>query len=202
MNKALLRLFILSIASAALAADPTPPDKYEVLIGEELAGSGFVISYGSGFLGVASLHQFDGKAPKTLEPLEGDAIALDNTKVIKQKDVQALPVKSPNPKLQFLSYNPDFTLRAGDEVIILGPAGDRVPGVHTARGMTAGAYKSADGPRELEARTSKPIMMAGGSGGPVLHKQSGAVIGVLLTADDGKQARVVGFETLCLPKPK
>ncbi len=202
MNKAFHLLPILSFAAVAFAADPTPPDKYEVLIGEELAGSGFVIRYGTGFLGVASLHQFDGKAPRTLEPLDGDAITLDTTKVIKQKDVQALPVKSPSPKLQFLNYNPNFTLRAGDEVIILGPAGDCVPGVLTPKGMTAGTYKSADGPRQLEARAGKPIMMAGGSGGPVLHKQSGAVIGVLLTADDGKQARVVGFETLCLPKPK
>lgn len=202
MNKAFHLLSILSIASAALAADPTPPDKYELLIGEDLAGSGFVINYGKGFLGVASLHQFDGKAPRTLEPLEGDAIALDTTKVIKQKDVQTLPVKSPSPKLQFLSYNSEFTLRAGDEVIIFGLAGDLVPGVLTAKGMTAGAYKSADGPRELEARVSKPFMVAGCSGGPIFHKQSGAVIGVLLTADNGKQARVVGFETLCLPKPK
>jgi hypothetical protein len=40
--------------------------------------------------------------------------------------------------------------------------------------------------------------MAGGSGGPVIQKQTGSVVGVLLTADDAKQARVVGFQTLCL----
>ena len=201
MNKAFF-LSILGTAAVAFAADPTPAEKYEVLIGEGLAGSGFVISYGNGFLGVASLHQFEGRTPRKFDQLEGDAIALDPAKVIKQKDVQALPVKSPEPKLQFLSYNPDFTLRAGDEVIILGPAGDRVPAVLTTKGMTAGAYKSDDGPRELEARTRQPVMMAGGSGGPILHKQSGAVIGVILTADDGEKARLVGFETLCLPKPK
>lgn len=202
MNRILRTLLILGLTAVAFAADPTPPDKYEVLCGEGLAGSGFVIRYGSGFLGVASLHQFEGKAPRTLEPLEGDSVALDTTKVIKQKDVQALPVKTPSAGLQFLGYNHDFTLRTGDEVVILGPAGDLVLGVLTAKGMAAGSYRSADGPRELEARTNKPLVMAGGSGGPVLHKQTGTVIGVLLTADDGKQARVVGFETLCLPKPK
>jgi hypothetical protein len=198
----ILRYFFIFAAAAAFAAEPTPPEKYEVLIGEELSGSGFVIKYGSGFLGIASLHQFEGKAPRTLEPLEGAEVVLDTTKVIKQKDVQALPVKTPSPKMQFLAYKHDFALRTGDEVIILGPAGDCVDGVLTAKGMTGGAYKSADGPRELEARLNKPIMMAGGSGGPILHKQSGTVIGVLLTADDGDKARIVGFETLCLPQPK
>ena len=202
MNKFFHLLPILGIATIAIAADPTPPDKYEVLIGEELAGSGFVIRYGAGFLGITSIHQFDGKAPSKLEPLEGDAITLDRTKVIKQKDVQALLVKAPSPKLQFLTYNPDFALREGEEVIILGPGGDVVPGTLTAKGMTGGSYKSSDGPRELEAKANKPFLAEGGSGGPILLKQTGAVIGVLLTADDGRKARIVGFETLCLPKPK
>lgn len=111
-------------------------------------------------------------------------------------------LKPVRPRLRALAGRRAVWLSCLWRTIILGPAGDRVPGVLTNKGMTAGAYKSADGPRELEARASKPFMMAGGSGGPVLHKQSGAVIGVLLTADDGKQARVVGFKTLCLPKPK
>ncbi len=189
-------------AAIALSAEPTQPDKYKVLIGEEFEGSGFVIRYGSVFLGVTSLHQFDGKAPTKLESLEGDAVMLDRTKVIKQKDVQALLVKAPTLKLQFLRYSPDFTLSEGDEVSILVPAGDVVSGTLTAHGMSTGFYKSSDGPRELKAKASEPFRAQGGSGGPVLLKQTGAVIGVLLNADDGAHARVVGFETLCLPKPK
>lgn len=201
MRKILHFFTAFGIAALALAADPTPPEKYELLFGEDFAGSGFVIRHDNRFFGVTSLHQFDGKTPRMLEPLEGDKVMLDTAKVIKQLDAQAIPVKSSNPKLQFLRYNPSFTLRLGDEVIIFGPAGDRVSGILTAKGMTAGAYDSADGPRELEARASKPLRMAGGSGGPIVHKPTGSVIGILLTADDANQARVVGFETLCLSRP-
>jgi hypothetical protein len=192
------------LGAIVFAADPTPPEKYEVLNGEGLAGSGFVIRHGEKFFGVASLHQFGGKAPSKLAPLEGDPVSLDKARVFKQKDVQVLPVLTPSPKLQFLAYNPDFTLQAGDEVILLNSLeqGVVVSGTLTARGMTEGSYKSSDGPRKLEVHTSKPFEAEGESGGPIIHKRTGTVIGVLLSADDQEKARFIGFETLCLAQLK
>jgi hypothetical protein len=191
-------LSIIGLAATVLAAEPTPPDKYELLTGEGLERSGFVIRHADKFFGVASLHQFDGKSPLTLvDPLKGDLVRLDKARVFKQNDVQVLPVRAPSSKLQFLSYLPHFSLRPGDEVIVLGSAGDVVAGTLTARGMRGASYQSSDGPRRLEARALKPFRMAGGSGGPIIHKRTGAVVGVVLTADDAEQARLIGFETLC-----
>ena len=186
------------IAACALGAGPTPPEEYEVLIGEGLAGSGFVIRHRGAFLGVCSRHQFDGDVPGELTPLDGEAVGLDASKVVKQKDVQVLPVQSPAADLQFLDYQPDFSLAPGDAVIVLGPAGDVVPGTLTSQGMRRGTYQSSSGPATLSLTTDHPFAAGGGSGGPVILRRTGSVIGVLLTADDPRDARTVGFETLCL----
>lgn len=195
------QLLLLTIALAETGSVPQTPRRLKVrsFDRQRLEGSGFVVRHDGKFFGVALLHQFGGKTPSKLYPLEGDPVLLDTTRVLKQKDVQALPVTTVPFKLQFLAYHAEFVLRPGDAVIILGPAGDVVPGTLTAKGIN-GTCQTSDGPRELEARTSKPLMMAGGSGGPVIHAQSGTVIGVLLTADDAKQARPVGFEILCFSK--
>lgn len=197
MKMALTLLLALGITASTPAAIPTAADKYEILSGEGLEGSGFVIHHANRFFGVATLHQFGGKSPSTLEPLEGDSIQLDRSQVWKQMDVQVLPVVAPSSNLPFLAYSPDFELRVGDEVILLGPAGDVITGIIMARGMTNGRYQSASGPRTLSVRANKPFLMAGGSGGPVIKKQTGSVIGVILAADDASQARIIGFQTLC-----
>ena len=183
---------------ATFAAAPTPPAEYEVLIGEDLAGSGFVIRHGGLLLGVCSIHQFDGGVPGELTPLDGEPVTLDKAKVLRQKDVQVLPVVSPPADLPFLDYQENYCLAPGDAVIVLGPAGDVVAGTLTAKGMRRGAYHPSAGPAKLELKAEKPFTAAGGSGGPVILKSTGAVIGVLLTADDPRAATTVGFETLCL----
>ena len=190
------------LPACAMAAGPTPPAEYEVLLGEGLAGSGFVIRHGGALLGVCSLHQFDGSAPNEFAPLDGEPVLLDPAKRVKQKDVQVLPVRSAAADLPFLDYQPDFQLKAGDGVLVLGPAGDVVPGTLTSTGMSRGGYDSSEGPATLSLRTDQPFTAGGGSGGPVILRRSGAVIGVLLTADDPRAARSVGFETLCLDPGK
>jgi hypothetical protein len=201
MNRIPWLIAFTTVAAVAFAADPTPLDKYEVLIGEDFAGSGFVIKHGDTYWGVCSLHQFEGKSPGQFERLEGEPVKLDPAKAVKQKDVQVLPVHAPAADLQFLPYHPDFQLAAGDELVVLGPAGDVVPAKLTARGLNR-KYRSSAGPATLEARTDEPFVAAGGSGAPIILKRTGAVIGVLLTADDGRKARTVGFETLCFAHQK
>ncbi|NOS70594.1 MAG: trypsin-like peptidase domain-containing protein [Verrucomicrobia bacterium] len=178
---------------------PTPIEKYELLIGEGLSGSGFVIRHTNALFGVCSLHQFDGKTPNRFESLGGKAVQLDSRRVFKQRDIQVLPVTDPTP-IQFLEYNPDFILQAGEQLLALGPTGDVVRATLNASVMGKGSYKSAEGVRVLYARTTKPFVAAGGSGGPVIQRTTGRVVGVLVSADDPKRAQVFGFQTLCLPK--
>ena len=192
---------ITSVVPAAIAATPTPaptpPEKYEVLIGEGLAGSGFVVRHGEAMWGVCTLHQFDGKTPGELDRLEGRAIELDRAKVIKQTDVQAIPVRKAVGELQFLAYEPGFELAEGDELLVLGPAGDVVAARLTAKGLrNALSIRGGSG----DAGSAHREAVHGGRrqrrADPA--EENGAVIGVMLSADDARQARVVGFETLCL----
>jgi hypothetical protein len=173
----------------------------DLLIGEDLAGSAFIIRLDGIQWAVMSQHQFGGKAPSTLMQVsrEPESVALDKSRVAKQRDVQAMPLKEQSLTLQYLGYDPTFTLGPAEELLILGPAGDVVAG--TLRGMV-GQYSCANGVRTLEARTTKPFLAAGGSGGPVIKKSTAMVVGVLMTANDGEAATVVGFETLCLEAAK
>jgi len=182
------------------AASLASLEKYEVLSGEGLAGSGFVIRHQNNLYGVCSIHQFEGKTPNSLETIQGAAIPLDKSRVIRQKDVQAIPLKVSQQTFPFLAYNPDFTLGPGEEFFILGPSGGVELGILATQSLAAGAYKSAQGPRQFTVRMAKPFTAGGGSGCPILQKSTGAVVGVLLSADDAAKARVVEFETLCLPR--
>jgi hypothetical protein len=179
-------------------ASPADPSKYEVLAGEDLAGSGFVIRYRDQLWGVTSIHQFDGKTPSRLERFEmnGESltILLQPKGARRQHDVQAIPVADQNASVPFLAYDPGVALAAGEALLILSLADGVVPA--TLDGP--GGYRCADGPDSLMASAERPFMASGGSGSPILRKSTGTVVGVLLNADDGQKARRIGFETLCL----
>ena len=76
--------------------------------------------------------------------------------------------------------------------MVLGPAGERVP----ARLDASGSYSSEEGAKRLSLRTERPFAAGGGSGAPILSQSTGAVVGVLVAADDPEEARRVEFETL------
>jgi len=179
----------LSLAKPIPTGPPAPSiallEKYEVLSGEGLSGSGFVIQHRNSLYGVCSLHQFDGEVPGSFEPIQGTPVPLDKARVIRQKDVQVVPVRFPQPKIQFLTYRADFTLRPGEEVYVLGPAGGVELGMLATTQMEGGSYRSTTGPKQFTVRMAKPFVAAGGSGCPIIQKATGAVVGVLLSANDG-----------------
>jgi hypothetical protein len=190
-------LLLLALPNSDLR--PTRPADYRVLIGEDLAGSGFVIRYKSQLLGVASIHQFAGKAPSHLMQIEGEPgeIQLRTDGVLRQDDVQAVPLLDQASTVPFLAHDPAFALAAGAPLLILGPAAETVRATLTA----VEEYRSSDGPRRLTAHAATPFLATGGSGAPVLVESTGAVVGVLLSADREEGARLVDFETLCLSEP-
>lgn len=200
MNLKLIGLLGVASVLTLKGAAPTAPEKYQVLVGEDGAGSAFVVLHDNVMLAVMSRHQFDDKTPGKVESMEGGAITLDRAKVFTQLDVQVLPVRIFSGNLPFLKYDGEFVLRVKEEVAILGPSGDLIKGVLTGEGFGGSPYKSAEGPRVFEIETSQPFVAQGGSGGPIIQQSTGAVIGVLLGADDPRKARRVSFETLCLPK--
>jgi hypothetical protein len=189
---------ILIAALAQPTSDPRPtnPDAYQVLSGEELAGSGFVTRHRGRLWGVMSIHQFDGGTPSRLVQLEGEPsqVLLQREGALRQTDVQAFPLKDQATAVPFLAYDPAFTLVSGAALLILGPAGEAVP----AKLGATGEFRCSQGSKRLTAYPERPFTAAGGSGAPVVLKSTGTVIGVLLSADDLEAARRVQFETLCL----
>ncbi len=178
-------------------ASPQNPSDYQVLIGEGLVGSAFVIRYREQLWGVVSIHQFEGKTPSRLEQLEGEPgeIHLRPEGALRQHDVQIVPLRDQKAGVPFLAYDSDIHLARAEALTILGPAGETVPATLNA----SAEYRCSEGPRELTASAARPFVAGGGSGAPIIQESTGRVVGVLLQADDAEKARQVAFETLCLP---
>lgn len=184
---------------------PTAPVDYKVLRGENGQGSGFVIRYYRRLCGVSSLHQFEGQAPAFFTQTDGTRVSLKTDRVVKQNDVQTLALLDENAAIPFLAYEPVFRFRDSEPVWVFDA--DGAPVEATVMFTTlALEYHSIEGPKTMEAQTRKPIRALGASGTPIVLKSTGAVIGVLLGANDAESASVISFETLCLPdltiKPK
>jgi hypothetical protein len=104
--------------------------------------------------------------------------------------------KTPDPLNFNSAYDgkgPSYSCRRCDDVFIFPADGGAVAGVLKGEGMVGKTCSSDRGPRSLWARPEKPIAAAGASGSPIILKRTGSVIGVLLKADDPKEATHIGF---------
>ncbi len=182
----------------ALEKSPVALPAYRSLMGEELCGSGFILQSGEKRLAVASLHQFDGKAPKVMhldiddmDRFGDDPLAV-TLRVHLQADVQILAFTHPKlAELPALPYAGPLPLRDGDRLTVW------------LDGPVEGDLIKARNPQEPHLRflrLVKPAPAAGCSGSAVVLASTHTVIGVVLTADDGDAATVIGFEPLTLPE--
>jgi len=187
------------LALVASAGEPTSPSDYAVLSDEARTGSAFVVRHADHLLGVATVHQFDGKVPTQFESTDGRAIRLDPDSVHKQKDVQALKLIDQKSDVQFLEYDATFRISSDDEIIILGPAGREIEAHIPDQDLLEGDdYESDWGAYSLDFTASEPFDVSNMTGCPVLLKSTGKVIGVLLTTSRPIKATRGEFETLCL----
>lgn len=171
---------------------------YRLLEGSGGAGSAFVIRYGNRLVGVSSLHQFEGKTPDKLVDAKGGEILLNQAKTLRQLDVQATVLTDQESKTPYLNYKPVFELTSDEPLWVYDASGN----MHEARldfTTLASMYRSSQGPQEIHAILTTPIVAAGSSGSPVIQLSTGQVVGVLLGANDASKATRLSFETLCLP---
>ncbi len=183
----------------ALAQRVENPKEYALLFGDGLQGSGFIISYGPLFMGVASLHQFDGEVPQWLFGIEDDEeFALSQDVVFQQADIQAREISRAGGPFSYLPYEPEFTLEEGDRLAVVGH--DKlIRCTLSFVGITVETYRSPEGPKDLGFDAASPFRAAGLSGAPVVLMSTGQVVGVMHSADDPEAAETGWFETLCLP---
>ena len=180
---------------------------YLGLLGEEYSGNVFVIQHDGRLLACMSRHQFGGEAvPSKAEDIDGPSILLDPTGVIKQQDVQILPLQGKNPPVQFMEFSAEFELRAGERLWIRRGSGagwnNGTIGRLRDRGLKAARFLPRNGPGELVMDLEKPADVRGASGSPVIQVATGKPVGVLLAADNGEKASYVVFEPICLPPVK
>ncbi len=185
-------------------AQPVQPGSYHTLFGEGKAGSGFIIRYGSlpVFCGVTTLHQFDGRTPGSLDGLVGLKIVLDSSTALKLTDVQVQQVVEVSRPFEYLEYDPVFTLRPGDELLIPTGEGDALKGKMADSLLVVNQFVSAPGhSQEFTLKVGKAVDLKGLAGSPVIKAATGKVVGVLQAADESRKE--LGFETLSLgPLPK
>ncbi|MDB6075460.1 MAG: hypothetical protein JWO89_3100 [Verrucomicrobiaceae bacterium] len=175
---------------------------YHTLTGEGRIASGFIMRYGAApiFCAVTTLHQFEGKTPASLDGPVGLKVLLDNINVIKLRDVQVQQVTDVSRPFECLEYDPNFTLKPGDELVIATGDGEAVKGKMANSLLMIDRFVSTPGhSRNFNLKLEKPFEYKGFSGSPIIHAATGKVVGVLREGDNSKT--VIGFETLSLGPP-
>ncbi|MDB6140766.1 MAG: hypothetical protein JWO94_3838 [Verrucomicrobiaceae bacterium] len=183
-------------------AQPAAPAGYHTLVGEGRAGSGFLMRYAGTqiFCGVTTLHQFEGRTPASLDGPVGLRVLLDNQNVLKLRDVQVQQVTEVSRPFECLDYDPSFSLKPGDELIIPKGDGESVKGKMDNSLLLIDSFVSVPGhSQDFTLTLDQPFEFKGYSGSPVIKAATGKVVGVLRTGDATK--KIIGFETLSLGQP-
>ena len=180
-------------------AQAAPLGGYHTLVGEGKAGSGFIMRYGTAqiFCGVTTLHQFDGRTPAGLEGPVGLKVLLDNVNVLKLNDVQVQQVTDVSRPFECLDYDPSFTLRPGDELLVSTAEGESVKGKMADSLLVVDQFISVPGhSQEFTLKLDKASELKSLAGTPVIKVSTGKVVGVLRSGDATKKQVV--FQTLSL----
>lgn len=180
-------------------AQASPPRAYHTPLAEGRSGSTFIMRYGSSqvFCAASTLHQFDGRSPAALEGPFGLKALLDNVNVLKLRDVQVQQVTDVSRPFECLEYDPSFTLKPGDELLIPTGNGEAVKGRMADSVLLLDQFISRPGKsQDFAVKLDQPFDLKGFSGAPVIKAATGKVVGVLRSADDAHT--MAGFETLSL----
>lgn len=180
---------------------PVPYSDYSGLLGEEFQGEVFLIELHQRRWAVMSRHQFEGRAaPRLAEDIDSDlSVALQSAAVVRQRDVQLIPVADQSLPLPYLAFEPVFELEAGEKLWIERGAGEAgTSATLLSTGLKHGVYNSLDGPASLTLRLDTPADVRGASGSPIIRLKTGLPVGVLLSADRGDAATTLTFEPICV----
>ncbi len=173
-------------------------DAYQPLIGDGLQGSGFLFKIEQGFiLAASSRHQFDNpdQAPSRLMDIgsAGDlTVSLNTEQLIRQPDSQIQLVTALSAPATCLEYQSTDVLKHGDSLRLILEKGKWIEGTLMARTNVPLGVPSV----LLRMRVQTNEKVAGSSGSPIVHAETGRVVGVMLGADKADAPTVLMFETL------
>lgn len=189
MRPALLPISLLLFSCAPEDDAPdTPAPAYETLHHPQWAGAFFQLEYQGDRYVACSRHQAQLKRGTRLQR-EGsqDAVVLVR-RVHAQKDLQLWTFEGPTADPDhFLFYRQDPAVEVGERIYLL----------NRGKAIPARVEALPEGDRfRVIYRSDQPFAAAGLSGSPVYLPRTGAVVGVLQTANDPKKATLGGFELI------
>ena len=188
-----LRFFIpilafLSSCSEEKKATYAAPPEYDTLHRPEFKGALFQFEYDGAYFLACSIHQ-GGTAPgvKIFRNGHDDPVVIGK-RVHQQKDLHVWTYDEDTLSADHaLTYQPDPTVEIGDRIYLLN------------KGQKLAATVVAEPKGEnfrYTYKTDAPFPAGAMSGSPVYLPRTGAIIGVLQTANDKKKATFGGFELL------
>ncbi len=176
-------------ASEAPAPEAIPAaPAIELLIAEGFNGSGFIFNFHGEQYIACSLHQFDGLSPEIMYGSELNPIEIVE-QVAKQSDLQILKFKVEDlPLTGVVNYSSRDTpgVKRNEPVYIF----DTMNKSYLGRIVKS----SFAGDAHIKMEDTYPA--AGMSGSPVISARDGNLLGVVLSADSGENATLVGFEMI------
>jgi hypothetical protein len=169
-----------------------PPQIYAVMTERGVSGSGFLISFEDEVYAVAPLDPTD-SPPTVLFAMNGAEVQV-GSRVASQKGIQVLRIErrlsdSSSP----FDYSGSPALEAGTRLGVVNQ-GEVIEGI--LRSASTSIPASATSPPELEIEASKPFHVLRSFGAPVVSLESGAVVGVVMRADEEGPSSTVRFEPL------
>jgi|GEM_PF-5034411 len=185
-------------AEVRLSATVVKGDAYQPLIGDGLQGSGFLFKIEQGFiLAACSRHQFDSpdQAPSRLIDIgETDdlTVSLNTEQLIRQPDSQIQLVTELSAPATCLEYQSSDILKPGDLLHLILEKGKWIEGKLMAPASVPLSVPSV----LLRMRVQTNEKVSGSSGSPIVHAQTGRVVGVMLGADKADAPTILEFETL------
>ena len=127
----------------------------------------------------------------------GLKVLLDNVNVLKLNDVQVQQVTDVSRPFECLDYDPSFTLRPGDELLVSTAEGESVKGKMADSLLVVDQFISVPGhSQEFTLKLDKASELKSLAGTPVIKVSTGKVVGVLRSGDATKKQVV--FQTLSL----
>lgn len=176
-----------------------PAAEYEPLIGEGVAGSGFLFrGTGGMILAATSRHQFesDNQAPGLLFSIDDAEATLDKDQPMPQPKSWIQMVTAVKGHPGCLEYSPTDVVNKGDEVWLIVGKGKWISGTV----VTAKSPRSRPGtePVRIRVKVVTEENVGGSSGAPIVHAATGRVVGIMQAAEKAEKPSWIEFETIRL----
>ena len=192
-------LLLLLLGCAALAQQREANDSYPLLTVEGGKGCGFLMIYMKWAVAVMNSDELDSEKPARLTQ-KGDQPLILSPRIFERETptpVRLHIVRNPEAAGPSLTYEPDFTLKVNEPLVVAGATG-QLSRAHL-HPEHPGYSAAKEGPKVLSAVLEQPMLSKGAAGAPVVEQATGRVVGVFAAFVPRGREPVITFHALALP---